>query len=109
MDVVKVDQDIAYVGMVVHVCCKLLFPMFYLFFRRMLQVCLSVCCICFTQMLQVFYLDVAYVCNGLQVFSCVFAIVLDSCFKCFIDLQTYIASVASGYFKSKSCIAYVIM
>jgi hypothetical protein len=30
----------------------------------MLQVCLSRCCICFTHMLQVFYLHVAYVCNG---------------------------------------------
>jgi hypothetical protein len=30
-DVVKVDRDVAFVAMVVHVCCKLLFPMFYLF------------------------------------------------------------------------------
>jgi hypothetical protein len=29
MDVAKVDQNVA---MVVYVCCKLLFPMFYLFF-----------------------------------------------------------------------------
>jgi hypothetical protein len=33
MDVAKVDRDVAYVAMVVHVCCKLLFLMFYLFFR----------------------------------------------------------------------------
>jgi hypothetical protein len=33
MDVVKVDRDIAYVAMVVHVCCKLLFLMFHLFFQ----------------------------------------------------------------------------
>jgi hypothetical protein len=32
MDVEKVDQDVAYVAMVVHVCCKRLFQMFYLFF-----------------------------------------------------------------------------
>ena len=32
MDVAKVDRDVAYVAMVVHVCCKLLFPMFDLFF-----------------------------------------------------------------------------
>jgi hypothetical protein len=33
-DVAKVDQDVAYIAMVVHVCCKLLFLMFYLFFFR---------------------------------------------------------------------------
>jgi hypothetical protein len=52
IDVAKVDQKVTYVAMVVHVCCK----------------CLSRCCICFTHMLQIFYLDVAYVCN---------------CFRCF--------------------------
>jgi hypothetical protein len=26
MDIAKVDRDVAYVTMVVHVCCKLLFP-----------------------------------------------------------------------------------
>jgi hypothetical protein len=46
MGVVKVDRDVAYVAMVVYVCCKLLFSMFYLF--------LGVCCKCV-------YLDVAYV------------------------------------------------
>jgi hypothetical protein len=61
MDVTKVDQNVAYVSMVVHVCYKLLFLMFHLFFQTMLQVCLFRCCICFTGMLQVFYLDVAYV------------------------------------------------
>jgi hypothetical protein len=33
MDAAKVDQDVAYVAMVVHVCCKLLFLMFHLFFE----------------------------------------------------------------------------
>jgi hypothetical protein len=33
MDIAKVDRDVAYVAMVVHVCCKHQFPMFYLFFR----------------------------------------------------------------------------
>ena len=46
-DVTKVDRDVAYVAMVVHVCCKLLFPMFHLFFS-------GLCCKCV-------YLDVAYV------------------------------------------------
>jgi hypothetical protein len=68
MDVAKVDWVVAYVKMVVHVCCKLLFLMFHLFFRRMLQVCLYKCCICFTHMLQVFYLDVAYLLQWFEVF-----------------------------------------
>jgi hypothetical protein len=28
----KVDRDVTYIAMVLHVCCKRLFPMFYLFF-----------------------------------------------------------------------------
>ena len=113
MAVAKVDRDSSYVAMVVHVCCKRLFPIFHQFFRHMLQVCLSGCCICFTHMLQVFYLDVAYVLLWVQVFfasvSSVFFYMLqvlhldvlkvdlvlhmllwlythvsDACFKCFI-------------------------
>jgi hypothetical protein len=45
MDVAKVDQDVSYVTMVVHICCVCLFLMFHLF--------LNVCCKCV-------YLDVAY-------------------------------------------------
>jgi hypothetical protein len=44
---------------------------------------LSGCCLCFTHMLQVFYLEVAYACNGFQVFSCVLRL-----------FQTYVASVS---------------
>jgi hypothetical protein len=36
-----------------------------------------------------------------SVFSGVFANVSDACFKCFICLQTYVASVVSRYFKSR--------
>jgi hypothetical protein len=54
--VAKVDRDVIYVLMVVHVCWKLLFPMFHLFF-------LDVCCKCV-------YLKVTYV--------------LHRCYKCFI-------------------------
>jgi hypothetical protein len=32
-DVTKIDRNVAYVAIVVHICCKLLFPMFYLFFQ----------------------------------------------------------------------------
>jgi hypothetical protein len=67
-DVAKVDQDVAYVAMVVHVCCKGLSPMFHL---------------CFIWMLQVYYLDIAYV----------FAII----FKCFPGdfLQVFLKLVSS--------------
>jgi len=74
-DVAKVDRDVAYVAN-----CMLL--IFYLF--------LDVYCKCAYQdvayvshMLRVFYLDVAYICNGFQVFSDVFANISDLCFKCF--------------------------
>jgi hypothetical protein len=75
--------------------------------RHMLQVCLSRCFIYFTHMLQVFYLDVAYVCNDFQVFSGVFSNVSDACLKYFICLQTYVASVASRCFKSRSGVAHI--
>jgi hypothetical protein len=51
----KVDRDVAYVVMIIHVCCKCLFPMFHLFFSDVYCKCaLSGYCICFTHMLQVF-------------------------------------------------------
>jgi hypothetical protein len=77
-DVTKVDYGVAYVAIVVHVYCKNLSPMFHL--------------------LQVFYQDVAYVLQW-------FASVSDTCFKCFICLQTYITT-ASGCFKSRSGVAH---
>jgi hypothetical protein len=68
------------------------------FFRWMLQVCSSRCCMCFTYMLQVFFLDVAYVCNY---FSCVFACVLDTCFECFSCFVRMLQFVSFGCFKSR--------
>ena len=76
MDAAKVDRDDAYVAIVVYVCCKLLFPMFHLFFQTYV---VSVF-IWMLHMLQVFYLDVAYI---LQWFSKCFSSVSDACFKCF--------------------------
>jgi hypothetical protein len=75
---------------------------FICFLRRMLQVYLFGCCICFTYMLQVFYLLVAYI---LQWFWDIFASVSDACFKCFICFRTYVTSVESRYFKSRSGVA----
>jgi hypothetical protein len=60
------------VAYVSHICCK----------------CLSVCCV--------------YVAMVFKCFMCFFASVSDACFKHFICLQTYVASVVSECFKSKS-------
>jgi hypothetical protein len=68
-DIAKVDRDVVYVAMIVHVCCKLLFPMFHLFFPH-------VCCKCV-------YLDVTYVSYILQVFLSRCYICFTIVFKCF--------------------------
>ena len=60
-------------------------------------------------MLRVYYMDVAYMYNGFQVFLGVFESVPDSCFKCFICLQTYVASVAYECFKVDRSVAHVAM
>jgi hypothetical protein len=104
-DVAKVEWDVAYVAMVVDVCCKHLSPIFNLFFGHMLQVYFSLCCIGFTHMLQVFYLHIAYVSN---VFKCFFGSVSNAYLKYLICLQTYVASVAPRCFKSKSGVAHRI-
>jgi hypothetical protein len=57
VDVTKVDQDISYIAIVIHVCWKCLFQIFQLFPTDVARV-LSGCCICFTLMLQVFHPDV---------------------------------------------------
>jgi hypothetical protein len=44
--IVKIDRGVAHIAMVIHLCCKLLFQMFHLFFQT--------CCKCV-------YLDMAYV------------------------------------------------
>jgi hypothetical protein len=66
MDVAKVDRNAA---IVVHVCCKLRFPMFHLSFKNVRYRCIyldvayvlhniasvsSVCCVCFTMVSSVF-------------------------------------------------------
>ena len=74
----------------------------------MLLECLSGCCICFTHMLKIFYVDVVYVCNGFKCFfSGVFASVSDACFKCFICLRMHVVNVLSGCLKNRSDVAAV--
>jgi hypothetical protein len=60
VDIAKVDQDVAYVAMAIHVYWKRLFQMFYLFLQTYVANVLFGCCICFTYMLQVFNLNVAH-------------------------------------------------
>ena len=65
MDVAKVNRDVAYVAMVVYICCKLMFLIFYLFLP---DVCCKyvylnvayfthICCKYFIWMLCIFYND----------------------------------------------------
>jgi hypothetical protein len=76
MDVTKIDLDVAYVASV--------YSKYFIYFsRRMLQVCLSGCCICFAHVLHVSRLDVAYV---LQWFFQVFLSVFYNCFKCIFEV-----------------------
>jgi hypothetical protein len=56
----------------------------------------------------VFHLDVAYVCNGFKCFLGVFTSVSDTCFKCFIYLLLYVATVASGCFRSELSVTHGI-
>ena len=69
MDVAKVNRDVAYIAMVVHVCCKLLFSMFHLVFQTYIASVFIWMLHIFTHMLQAFYLDVVHV---LHLFSSVF-------------------------------------
>jgi hypothetical protein len=96
--------------MIVHVCCKGMLPMFSsVFSRSILQVCLSWCCICFTHMLHVI---LSGCCLSLHWFSsdfmCFFN-VSKTCFKCFICLQTYVAIIAFGCFKNRSCVTSLLL
>jgi hypothetical protein len=96
MDVAKVDRDVAYVAMVVHVCCKCLFLMFHPCFQAYVA---SVLMLCFTHMSCMFAMVFKH-------FSGVFSSVSETCFKRFICIQTYVASVAYECFKSRSGVTH---
>ena len=79
MDVAKVDRNGAYAAMAIHACCKSLFQKFCLFLRHILQVFYldvayvsRICCKCFIWMLHMF-------CNGYT--------------RVFLMFHTYVASV----------------
>jgi hypothetical protein len=76
-EVAKVDRGVAYVAMVCTCMLYVSVPNVYLFFTRMMQVCLSGCCICFIYMCKFFIWMLRMFCNGFQAFSGVFC----KCFK----------------------------
>jgi hypothetical protein len=99
MDLVKVDQDVAHIAYF----CKcfqwyvtsVLKKCFICFQTYVAATILSECCICFIHVLQVFYLDVAYVSY--------------TCCKCFIWMfymfHTYVATVC---FKCCICVRHML-
>jgi hypothetical protein len=82
LDVAKVDLDVAYTCML------------QAYVSRVSYVCL-----------RVFYPDVAYVCNGFQMFSGVSQVFSDAYFKCFICLLLCVAIFVSECFKNRSGVA----
>jgi hypothetical protein len=98
-DIIKVDRHVAYVAIVVHVCCKLLFPMFHLFFSDACCKCLSRCYICFTHCMCFIWILHIF-CNGFfKRFSGVFISVSDIYLQAFQLFRTYVANVLLGCFK----------
>jgi hypothetical protein len=123
IDVAKVDQDVAHVVIDIHVCLKCMFHLFQTNIASVLSRCcksksryciyMHVASICF-KCFQVFH---TYACKCFiwtlhmfaMIFKCfsgVFASVLDTYFKYFICFLLYVTIVASGYSKSRSCVAH---
>jgi hypothetical protein len=90
LDVAKVDQNVIY-------CSG---------YTRMFQVYVPNVSSRFPDVyLQVFYLDVANVFHTCEVFSAIFCKCFIHMFRVFQLFHTYVASVSSGYFKSRSGVA----
>jgi hypothetical protein len=90
MDVAKVDRDVAYVAMVVHLCCKCLSLIFHLFF----QIYVASVFVWKLHMLQIFYLDIAYVLQRFSSVLCVFY----QCFRCIFQIFHLSSDVCCKYF-----------
>jgi hypothetical protein len=82
INVANVDRDVAYVVMVIHICCKRMSLMFHQFFQTYVASVFISMLHMFSQTC-VFYLDIVYVCNGFQVFLQVF--------------ETHVSSVSSTF------------
>ena len=76
----------------------------------MLQMFYLDVCVCFTHMFASVFVRMLHMfCNGFANVLGAFANVSDACFKCFIFLQTRVAKVSSGCFKSRSGVVHVAM
>jgi hypothetical protein len=76
----------------------------------MLQVCCSKYFSCFKHMLQVFYLDVAYVSHiYCRCFIWILHMFCNGYTRAFLMFQTYVASVSFRCCKSRSSVAHVIV
>jgi hypothetical protein len=97
-DFAKVNRDVTYVAIVIHICCKFMFPMFYLFFPDVYCKCVyldvayvsDICYKCFIWMLRIFYnvFQVFLMCFC-KYFRCMFQVFhlpLDICCKCCIRM-----------------------
>jgi hypothetical protein len=97
VDVAKVDQDITYVAMPIHVYCKRLFQIFQLFHKYVARVLWvlhmfhTLCCKCW--MLHVFHTYVASVSSRCHIFAIAIH-VFSSCFKRMLQVfQKYVVNV----------------
>jgi hypothetical protein len=86
LDVAKVNLEVAYT----YTLQTYVLSVFRCFICSMFASTSSGCCIC------------------LQWFLGVFISVSDACFKCFICLLLYVATVAAGCFESRSSVTYRI-
>jgi hypothetical protein len=87
MDVAKIDGDVLYVAMVVHLCCKLLFLIFHLLFQTYVASVFIWILHMFHTYVASIFLDAAYV----------FTMVL-SIFQVFLQMfQMYVSSVSSVF------------
>jgi hypothetical protein len=69
IDVAKVDRDVAYIAMVVHICCNGLLLMFHLCVLDVCGKCVYLDVAYILHMLHVFYVDVTYVCKDFHCFQ----------------------------------------
>jgi hypothetical protein len=98
LDVAKVDRDVAYVVMAIHVCFKCMFQMFHLFF---------------TCSLQVFHLDVVYVshvCCNYFIWMHMFAMVFKSfhaLLQVFQLFRTNVTSVSAISYECCKCFIWM--
>jgi hypothetical protein len=85
MDIAKVDPDVAYIAIVIHVCCKRLFQMFHLFSNYVASI----------------FLDVAYVPH-----KCVASVLSRCCI--YLQWLSSIFQVFQICYKSFSCFGRIL-